>query len=190
MLLLDCAENSLVEALWGLSEEVASSDREFIELRNEEDSDNRFRCFPIPIRQTLYLFFQKFTIELSSTCGICLIYFLWAIKEACVKDWSINSWKNLLFSAVIECISLPASFEYNSCHFSFESPTSCILWLTKNELLTRSRFVGYFFAYLIFDLCSKSVIKVEIPGQRQLLASRAYLNSSSQTKYSKNQSKC
>lgn len=32
-----------------------------------------------------------------------------------------------------------------------------------------------------FDVCIKSVIKVEIPGQMQLLASNEYLNSSSQT---------
>ncbi|RNA27865.1 hypothetical protein BpHYR1_043821 [Brachionus plicatilis] len=40
--------------------------------------------------------------------------------------------------------------------------------------------------YVLVDLCSKRVINVEMPGQRQLLAKRAYLNSSSHTKYSAN----
>ena len=31
------------------------------------------------------------------------------------------------------------------------------------------------------DVCSNSVTNVEVPGHKQLLANRAYLNSSSQT---------
>lgn len=31
------------------------------------------------------------------------------------------------------------------------------------------------------DVCNKRVTNVDVPGQRQLLARRAYLNSSSQT---------
>jgi len=34
------------------------------------------------------------------------------------------------------------------------------------------------------DVCSSSVVRVETPGHRQLFASSAYLNSSSQTKCS------
>jgi hypothetical protein len=34
------------------------------------------------------------------------------------------------------------------------------------------------------DLCNNNVIKVEIPGHKQLFANKAYLNSSSHTTYS------
>lgn len=41
-------------------------------------------------------------------------------------------------------------------------------------------------SYSPLDVCINNVIRVDVPGLRQLLASSAYLNSSSQTTCSKN----
>jgi hypothetical protein len=53
-------------------------------------------------------------------------------------------------------------------------------------LVSMCDLVGFYNTHWPRDVCSNRVTKVEAPGQVQLFAKRAYLNSSSQTTYSAN----
>ena len=55
----------------------------------------------------------------------------------------------------------------------------------QKQYVPHLRLGGHKYTYCPLDVCSNSVTRVDVAGTRQLLASKAYLNSSSQTTCSK-----